>query len=308
MKDTPLWVWGLLGLAVIGVSSAGAILQHLNEIPPIMRASWRLQITALMLAPGFFLQWKIVDKEKLKERRTVGILVFSSIALAAHFAAWVASLDYTSLSHSLLFVTAHPLVIVLGIAFFVRRPKKLEVYGALLGFTGAAITLIDIESDSEVTLFGDLLAFAGAIAVVGYIVAGRLLRKWMPVFIYAFPVTAAAALILIPVSMIMGEGQAAFGWIDSELLGWFFLLAFIAGVLGHTGLNTVLKHIHPLVVSVAVTVEPVIGSIIGWLFFNGSIPGMWTFLGGPLLIAGIVLVIFGGRGESGEQTMVADDQ
>lgn len=307
MKETPLWVWGLLGIAVVGVSSAGAILQHLDEIPPIMRASWRLQITALMLAPGFFLQWSSVDKEKLKDKRTLAILSLSSLALAAHFAAWVASLDHTSLSHSLLFVTAHPLVIVLGIALFVRRPNRLEVFGALLGFIGAAVTLIDIEADSEVTLIGDLLAFAGAVAVVGYIVAGRILREWMPVFIYAFPVTAIASLVLIPVSMLMGENQTAFGWIESDLLGWFILLAFIAGILGHTGLNTVLKHVHPLVVSVSVTVEPIIGSLIGWMFFKGDVPGEWTFLGGPLLIAGIVVVILGGRGEKDEQAMAVTD-
>ncbi len=300
MRGAPVWVWGLLGIAVIGVSSAGAILQHLDEIPPIMRASWRLQITSLMLMPGFLIQWKSVDKNRLKERKSIAIIGLSSIALAAHFATWVTSLDYTSLSHSLLFVTAHPLVIVIGISIFIRRPNNLEICGALLGFIGAAITLIDVESDSEVTLFGDMLAFAGAVTVVGYIVAGRVLREWMPVFVYAFPVTAIASLLLIPVSIFMGEGESAFGWIESHLIGWFILLAFIAGILGHTGLNTVLKYVHPLVVSVAVTLEPVIGSFIGWLFFSDDVPGRWTILGGPLLIAGIVMVIFAGRGDDNE--------
>ena len=84
-------------------------------------------------------------------------------------------------------------------------------------------------------------------------------------------------------------------------------MAFIAGILGHTGLNTVLKYVHPLVVSVAVTLEPVIGSFIGWLFFSDDVPGVWTVLGGPLLIAGIVMVIFAGRGEQSEETLATID-
>ena len=47
MSRTPPLVWGLLVAGVLGVSSAGAILSSLDDIPPLMRASWRLQITVL---------------------------------------------------------------------------------------------------------------------------------------------------------------------------------------------------------------------------------------------------------------------
>ena len=35
----PTWVWGLLVAAVCGVSSAEALFQHVQEIPPLLRAS-----------------------------------------------------------------------------------------------------------------------------------------------------------------------------------------------------------------------------------------------------------------------------
>ncbi|MFL2967605.1 MAG: hypothetical protein ACJZ6A_00485 [Candidatus Poseidoniaceae archaeon] len=41
MSRTPPLVWGLLVAGVLGVSSAGAILSHVDSIPPLMRASWR---------------------------------------------------------------------------------------------------------------------------------------------------------------------------------------------------------------------------------------------------------------------------
>ena len=297
MSRTPPLVWGLLVAGVLGVSSAGAILSHVDEIPPLMRASWRLQITVLMLMPFAIWQYREMEvsaKQRLTEKRTVLIILGSGLALAAHFGTWVSSLDHTSLAHSLLFVTSHPIIIVIGTALLVRRPHKLETMGAIIGMLGAGITLLDASSDGEVTLWGDMLAFAGAITVVGYIVAGRILREWMPVFVYAVPVTLIGAILLIPFSIIMGEGTAALGWIESDLLSWFILLAFLAGIVGHTGLNACLRWMPPLTISFAVTLEPIIGAFIGWFFFSEGIPGRWTWIGGSILIVGILFVIKGG--------------
>ena len=40
-------------------------------------------------------------------------------------------------------------------------------------------------------------------------------------------------------------------------------MAFVPGIVGHTGLNTVLKYLAPLVVSLSMTTEPLIGSCMG---------------------------------------------
>ena len=297
MSRTPPLVWGLLVAGVLGVSSAGAILSHVDSIPPLMRASWRLQITVLMLLPFAIWQYREMDLEsrsRLTEKKTVLIILGSGIALTAHFGTWVTSLDHTSLAHSLLFVTSHPIIIVAGTALLVRRPHRLETIGALVGLLGAGITLLDAGNDGEVTLWGDMLAFAGAITVVGYIVAGRILREWMPVFVYAVPVTLIGGILLIPFSIIMGEETAALGWIESDLLSWFILLAFLAGIVGHTGLNACLRWLPPLTISFAVTLEPIIGAFIGWFFFSEGVPGKWTWIGGSILILGIMFVIKGG--------------
>ena len=54
--STPRSAWMLLFVALFAVSSAGAVLQSMTEIPPILRASWRMQGTALVLLPGFIFQ------------------------------------------------------------------------------------------------------------------------------------------------------------------------------------------------------------------------------------------------------------
>ena len=298
----PAHVWLVLGVAICGVSSAGAIFTHVDDIPPLLRASWRLQLTALILAPLALWQFNSIDekvKSKLFEMSTGKIILASGAFLALHFGFWVTSLDYTSLTHSLLFVTAHPLVILIGMFLFVRRPNRMELVGGIAAFSGAAISMLDagdVQGDRSVTFFGDQLAFLGAVFVVGYIVCGRILREWMPLFIYAFPVTLLGGLLLLPASMLLEADYSqygAFGYIGHETLVWFVLLAFIAGILGHTGLNYCLKYVSPLLISISVTLEPVLGSIIGWMFFSTGVPGMWTWIGGPILMLGIISILYG---------------
>lgn len=306
----PLWVWGLLVAAVCGVSSAGALFQHVDSVPPLLRASWRLQLTSVVLAPFFIYQWLQQNdsiKSRMFEQKTLVIITLSGCALALHFGSWVASLDATSLTHSLLFVTAHPLIIIVGMGilgtFIVghRLPNRLEILGAIIGFSGAALTLLDQghqQGGHTVTLWGDALAFFGAVFVVGYIISGRILREWMPIFLYAFPVTLLASVLLLPASWIFEPNFSSFGivgWTNPEYFPWFLALALIAGLLGHTGLNTCLRYISPLTISTSVTLEPLIGSFIGWAFFESGVPGQWTWFGGPILILGVVLVILGGN-------------
>ena len=43
-------------------------------------------------------------------------------------------------------------------------------------------------------------------------------------------------------------------------------------------------------VSSVLLLEPVIGAFIGWLFTGELILGMWTLIGGPLMIIGVLII------------------
>ncbi|MGB1624476.1 MAG: hypothetical protein ACPHCZ_07210, partial [Candidatus Poseidoniaceae archaeon] len=101
--------WLVLGAALLGVSSGGALLQAFSEVPPLLRASWRLQATTVLLLPLALMDWRREGApwtSAEEARRDAVLLVGSGVFLALHFGAWTASLDRTTLTHSLLFVTA----------------------------------------------------------------------------------------------------------------------------------------------------------------------------------------------------------
>lgn len=306
-EQPPTFAWLILATSVLAVSSAGAVFQLISEVDPILRASWRLQATALILLPPFIYQVVNLRNNdpktlsRLKERPVILAIIGSSVCLWIHFGSWVWSLDHTSLTHSLLFVTAHPLVIVAGLYFLGKQITPWQTSGALLGFLGAGITLLGVTNEGGVTLVGDLAAFIGAIAIVGYLVAGRVLREWMPLFIYAFPVTLIASILLGLSSIVIEDTSlgglpavgSLFGWYD---VLWFPAIAYLAigpGLIGHTGINGVLRWFPPLVISVAVLFEPLIGSVIGWFLGTTNVPGIYTWLGGIFLILGVIMVTLG---------------
>ena len=133
-----------------------------------------------------------------------------------------------------------------------------------------------------------------------------MLRGWMPLFIYAFPVTFIASILLSITSLVI-EGsniglitpeKSVFGWSDIVWLPAIAYLAFVPGIIGHTGINGVLRWFPPIFISVSVLFEPLLGSVIGWLLGTTGVPGIFTWVGGPFLIAGIILVTIG-QNESG---------
>eukprot|EP00741_Cyanophora_paradoxa_P024031 tig00021721_g23206.t1 len=301
----PIWCWVVLAAAIITASSAGAVLRGIDA-PAITRASWRLQASSLVLFPFFVRDIRTAPAD-IRERywawSTWRVLLASGAALALHFGCWIASLNSTTLTHSLLLVTTHPIIIVTGLLVLRRRVSAGEVLGSLLGFAGAVVMLLD-ESAADpadhlrrVTLPGDLLAFAGAIAVVGYMAAGRHLRSWTPLFMYAFPVTATSALLLAGTALAVdgASPRDIVGYVSGRHWAPVLYLALGPGFVGHQGLNAALKYVPPLVVSVGLTLEPFIGTLIGFALRQSAAPGFWTWCGAPVLVGSTLWVIVATR-------------
>ena len=301
-----------MSVAVIAVSSAGIVLQQMSEVPPILRASWRMQGTALILLPGFLYQLSRNSDFELN-RNDAQLILASSLFLAVHFGSWVWSLDNTSLVHSLLFVNTHPLVVVAVMPFLGEVVRRGHIRGVALGFGGATISLMDLGDGGQVSLVGDFAAFVGAVTVVGYILVGRQLRskRGMPIFIYAFPVTLAAG-IWLSFATVLFEGTSIssvepsgslFGWSDPIWIVWIAYLSLGPGLCGHTGVNTVLRWISPIVVSIAMLMEPVLGAIIGWLWTDEVVLGLPTVLGGLMMVAGAITVTLQERGQNSDESV-----
>lgn len=155
----------------------------------------------------------------------------------------------------------------------------------------------------QVTLTGDLSAFLTAVVFCGYIIIGSHMRKWLPLFLYASPVTNFAA-VLVSFAALMCHEATFMGSGSSGLFGWstaksyvykIVYLALIPGLIGHTGLNALLKWMPVLLVTLALTSTPLIGTFIGWYVGLAELPGLWTYCGGAILLVSTISVIIAGN-------------
>lgn len=143
-------------------------------------------------------------------------------------------------------------------------------------------------------MIGDVMCFLGAVAIIGYLQAGAAVRGWMPIFVYALPVTAVAAALLTLAAFAVDRAApfargagGAFGYFASPLGWWVLYLAVGPGLVGHTGFNTLLRFFSPLVISMAFPFEPLVGSVIGLALGLEKVPGPLTWLGGAMIVGAL---------------------
>ncbi|WP_084327240.1 DMT family transporter [Desulfofundulus thermocisternus] len=273
---------------LVGVMGAAfsSIFTKLAAAPPMVIAFYRLGFTVLMIAPVVLTR----EREELRSmgRRDILLACLSGVLLALHFTAWIASLEYTSIASSTVLVAMQPLFTVLG-GYLLYREKI-----ALPGLAGAALALLgsvmvgvgDFQIGGR-AFWGDILAFAGAIFVAGYVLIGRGLRHRLSLLPYIFVVYGASAVTLLAGALL--AGVPLFPYPPTTWL-WFFLLALVSTIFGHTIFNWALRYVKAAVVSVSLLGEPVGATILAYFIFH-QVPSFLQLAGGLAIIAGLAIFI-----------------
>jgi drug/metabolite transporter (DMT)-like permease len=171
-------------------------------------------------------------------------------------------------------------------------PGVRERWGIVVAVLGAILIGAADARASRGALAGDLLALGGALAVAGYVVIGRRVRRALGVWSYVSVVYAVAAAALALVALGRGTPLAGFGARDWTVIG-----AMAAGpmLVGHTGMNYALKQLSASTVNVAALGEPVGASVIAWLVpAIHEVPAPSVGIGAVLVLAGIGLSLGSG--------------
>lgn len=287
-------VTGLI-VGIVAVSTS-AILIRLADAPALAVSFWRAALGAAALAPAAAVAWSRLPRIT---GRQLAQLTGSGAFLALHFALFIGSLDYTTVASATLFAVMSPLFVGVGQAVFLGEPPGPRTWqGIAIALVGAAVVGLDsvvgagglAGGDGGPRVLGDLMAFASAAAVAGYLLIGRAARARLPVSVYAGAVYAVAAALLLPVSLLTGAslGLGVAGGEAYDAVTWWAIIGIVVGpqLLGHTVFNSLLSTVPPAVVSTAVLAEPVGASILAFIVF-AEVPGWLVVAGAPLLLAGV---------------------
>jgi drug/metabolite transporter (DMT)-like permease len=273
----------VLGVLLVSV---GAILVRLAAAPPLAVSFYRMAIASLLLSP---FAWTDTRRSvpTLGSRPRL-LLVASGVALALHFATWIASLSHTSVAASVLLVNTAPLFAIALSLVFLREKPPLAVQVAIpLAMVGAAVIALGDRESSPASLFGNLLAVAGAVTLATYQVIGRGLRATLPLNAYMLLVWGTATLTLAGLMAAFGTRFAPFPprtWLA------FAALAVVPTLGGHGLTNRALRSLPAPTVGLFLLGEPVIASLLAILLFDET-PSTSTLVGGAIILAALALVL-----------------
>lgn len=276
--------------SIISVSFA-AILIKLSSAEPLSIAFYRVFFTVLLILP-FVVFFKKTRREiKGLPKKTLLIMIGIGFILAAHFAFWITSLNYTSVASSVILVTAHPILVgPVSHFFFKEKLSKINSIGIIASVLGVTILVLgnrQLGSQTIDTIEGNILAILGGVMAGLYILGGRKIRKTVSVASYAFVVYSISALVLLVLCIIFNSELLNISVTDFQI---FIAMAIIAGLLGHTLYNWSLKHVRASLASVALLGEP-LGST-AWAMIIpviGQIPSKYTIFGGAIILIGIYM-------------------
>ena len=296
-KPSSLRLLIAISIAILAVSTSSIFIRFAQEeAPSLVIAASRLLLASLFLAPPALLKHRAELRQLTRQELLLGLL--SGIFLAIHFATWITSLEFTTVTNSVVLVSTSPLwVALLAPIFLKEKITKTVVIGMILTLIGG--TIIGFSDNcawdagihcsfrsgfgQAEALKGNFLALAGAWAIAGYLMIGRKLRAKMSLIPYIFLVYGMAAIVMLIILAI--TKNTLFGYSPMTYL-WLLLIAIFPQLIGHSTYNWALRYLPVALVAVVTLGEPIGSSILAFVILK-EIPTILQIIGGVLILAGI---------------------
>jgi len=220
------------------------------------------------------------------DRRTEWRLAGAGLALAAHFACWIASLRYASVAVSTLLVCTTP---IWTEAFAVVRSRRVRadvLASVICALAGVAI-VIGVPARAETPL-GIGLALAGALAIAVYLLLVRASDARYDTLAVVGRTYPIAAILLLTATVASHDPIPPFA--NPGAWGGIFGMALISQLFGHTALNAAVRRLSATFVATVTLIEPAIAALLAALILGERLaPG--TLAGAAIVLAGIAIAL-----------------
>jgi drug/metabolite transporter (DMT)-like permease len=274
-----------LGIGITIVATASIAIRYAQgEAPSLSIAAWRLTLASLMLTPVVLSRHRGELTRLTRSEWTRAVA--SGFLLALHFAAWITSLELTSVAASVVLVATNPLFVGLLSPLLLKEPvARRMLAGILVAVVGSGILSLGGLGAGADPLMGDLLAVVGAACAAGYMMIGRTLRRKLTLLTYVFVVYGSAATLLLAVALVSRQPLGGF---SLPTFGWLLYLALGPQLVGHTSFNWALRYLSATYVTVTLLSEPIGASLLAWILLQEP-PTSLELAGGVLILTGIAI-------------------
>lgn len=259
----------------------GPLLVRYADSGPIATGFWRLALAVPFLA---LMGWRAGFRFSHAPPAIYWLTALAGLFFGVDIIAWHIGIFQTKLGNATLFANCASLLLVIYGVFVARKlPGKWQMLAVALAFIGAALLMSQSLELSPRNFAGDLLCLGAGLAYTVYLVIMMRVRdtteSWSALALASF----VAALILLPAALFANEQIMPSVW-------WpVLLLAFSSQFFGQGCLTYALPHFSPLVIGLALLLQPALSAAAGWIAF-GEILSALDIFGSFMVMAALVLV------------------
>ena len=276
---------GLIAFAALVVANValafGPWFVRATEVGPVAAGFWRLTLAVPFLVVLAVQQgarpmrcgWKL----------WAGLLA-GGVCFAADLGTWHLGILRTTLANATLFGNVATLIFPIY-GFLIARswPTRTQGFALALAAAGGALLLGQSYKLDPKNLAGDLFCLlAGLLYTVYFILMARARATLAPVSALTLS-TLAGIVPLLVFALAMGERVWPTHW--GPLVG----LALCSQVLGQGLMIYALGRFTPLVIGIALLIQPVVAGIVGWLVYGERL-GAADLVGVVMVAIALVLV------------------
>lgn len=276
---------GFAALALANVAlTFGPVFVRLAQadgVGPVAAAFWRVTLAIPLLV--ILLRFSGERVPRLGAA-LAGLLVIGGLCFALDLGAWHIGILKTKLANASLFGNSAVLMFPIY-GFIIARawPSRAQTGALLLALFGALLLMGRSYEASADNLVGDLFCLAAGTLYTGYFIAMTRVREVLGAWSALLLSTIAASVPLLLLALVLGEAIWPQQW--GALIG----LALVSQVIGQWLMTYALPLFQPIVIGIALLIQPIVSGAVGWMFYNERL-GALDFVGALAVAIALVLV------------------
>jgi len=276
----------LLLTGVIFANTATIFVKASDEFP-LLLASYRLLLAALVLSPWFFREWKAFPAAF--GWKQLGWASLPAVLVAFNFSSFIVGARMTLAANASLIIGLTPVVMPFYLWVLNReRINRGEILATLFALAGLGVLIGGSISLSRTGILGDLICFGSMLALAGYMALGRRNAPRLSLWLYIVPLYFIAGMICLVAAVFFVNPIKAYT--PANLL-YALALGLLSTAIGQSLLNYSFKFFRGQIVSVASMGGAFITPVLAY-FFLGEIPRLVFYPAAVLMAIGIVFALY----------------
>jgi drug/metabolite transporter (DMT)-like permease len=277
--------YALLLLAVLATSGSAFFVRE-ADLHPVLLASYRQLIAALVLSPIFI--------ALLRKHREISVfklfraVIPPAVLLSAELSVWNVAARSTEMANASLLINLMPLAMPFVLFMLYReRISGRETKATVIALAGL---LLLVSADIATSSFlGDGLALTAMVMLTIYLTMARRFSEVPSIWLYVVPMYTVGGLGAGFVGLFMADS-----YIPTGTAGWWPVLglALLSTVIGHSLLNRSMQVMRGQTVALVNMLHPVFAGVWGFIAFAEE-PSILFYGAAALLMLAAYIVVTG---------------